>query len=118
MDRPELLLQEEIVASCRRSLVAGGKVRRVILAEMLAAYEMLATQFPYEWPETIFILGILERYDLPIAAGWLGEAVSIINPVDAQRTPLDQAEAEDLYAGVTTGVDTGGAVFAAVTAAW
>ncbi len=99
----------------------AGDARRVICADMLAAYEMLATQSPYAWPETIFVPGILERSDLTDSAAWLGDAVSLINPVDAQRTPLDQAAAEAMYPSgtiVTTGVDTGAAVLAAVTAAW
>jgi hypothetical protein len=102
------------IVALHAALLASD-ARRVVCAEMLGAYGMLAEQFPYAWPETIFVPGILERYDLPEMAAWLGGAVTIINPADARREALSE---EAAGAKATTGADVGEAVLAAVTAAW
>ncbi|NLC59227.1 MAG: hypothetical protein GX774_20510 [Armatimonadetes bacterium] len=101
-------------------------VRRVVCLEMLSHYGALAAQFPFAWRQSVVIPGILKHYDLPEVLPLLeGTRVVLVNPLDAQRTPLPQETANALYAAgiakttvVRCGVDGGAAVNEALTAAW
>ena len=67
------------------------------------------------------IPGILRRYDLPDLAGAC-RGVHVINPADAQGSPVGQDVGDALYGGsqvvVRCGVDGGAETVAAVMASW
>lgn len=114
------------IVALHAALLAGN-VRRLLCLEMLSHYGALAEQYPFSWPQSIFIPGVLQHYDLPEVVALLAGPVQVhvFCPRDAQHAPLTQEQAETLYADalmagacVRCGVDGGSAVSEAVTAGW
>ena len=94
-----------------------GHVQRVVCLEMLSHYGALTEQFPFMWRQSVIIPDILKYYDLPDVADALSPCkVFIINPLDAQKKPLNQEAGAALYPGavVHCGVDGGAAVREAI----
>lgn len=99
------------------------KVRRLICLDMLSHYGALTEKFPFSWRQSIIIPNVLKYYDLPEAVAMLSNSVEvfIINPMDAQKTVLQQDDADKLYADsisngavVKCNVDGGVAVISAI----
>jgi len=100
-------------------------VRQVVCLEMLSHHGALTEEFPFAWRQSVVIPGVLRHYDLPeLAAAMAPAQVTMLNPLDAQKQPIAQAEAAALYAGaiaagtvVRCGVDGMAAVASAIEAA-
>jgi dienelactone hydrolase len=101
-------------------------VGRLVCFEMLSHYGALTEQFPFAWRQSVVLPGVLTEYDLPEVAAALAPRtrVAVIDPLDAQRAPLEQAMARSLYAeALATGAsvrcgDGGRAVAEEVQAPW
>ncbi len=126
--RPEVDLDRLIIGGrgvgaivALHAAVLDGNIDRVICLEGLSHYGALTEEFPFSWQESIMIPGILRRYDLPDLAGAC-RGVHVINPADAQGSPVGQDVGDALYGGsqvvVRCGVDGGAETVAAVMASW
>lgn len=72
-----------------------GHVHGLLCMDMLSHYGALTEQFPFTWPQSIVIPGILKEYDLPeLLAALPPKRAVVFNPLDAQRqfVPLDSAQ--------------------------
>lgn len=77
----------------------SGCGERVVLYDTLASYQLLCTEFPYDWNVTAVIPDILLHTDIPDLAACLGGRCTILRPLGATHEPLAGADAEHVYRG-------------------
>jgi cephalosporin-C deacetylase-like acetyl esterase len=70
---------------------------RLVLWDILCEYTAMTESFPFTWPQSIIIPGILSVYDLPDLLGYIRGEVLILNPLDAERNRITGASARKIY---------------------
>ena len=76
----------------------AGEVKKLILWEMLINYQSMTERFPFHWPQSIIIPGILKYYDLEDIMGAVCcEDKVLINPLDAAKMIVSIQEIEKIY---------------------
>jgi dienelactone hydrolase len=74
------------------------RFQKLILWDMLVNYKAMTEQFPFHWPQSIIIPDILKYYDLQdLLEVILCEEKIVINPLDAQRKPVNYENADKIY---------------------
>jgi len=74
-----------------------GKVAGVFSAEALATFDSLATSPHYAWSHEDFLPGVLRHYDLPELVSTLAMPCLLVNPLDAEKAPVDTESAADVF---------------------
>jgi len=84
------------------ALLAAGLTEHtgpVVTWNALASFQLLCESESYAWPAAAFLPDALRYFDLPdIAAALPAREVIVINPLDADRKPLDRDQARNLFA--------------------
>jgi cephalosporin-C deacetylase-like acetyl esterase len=75
----------------------SGHTCRLVLWDMLSNYRAMTERFPFTWPQSVIIPGILRVYDLPELLRYISGEVLILNPRDAARNKITDASARKLY---------------------
>ena len=73
------------------------QVAGVFSAEGLACFESLATSASYAWSAEDFFPGVLRHYDLPELVADLKIPTLLVHPLDANKKPLDDGAARELF---------------------
>lgn len=73
-------------------------LRKLVLWEPLFNYQALTEEFPFAWQQSVIVPNILQHLDLQdVLAHAPCEGVTVINPLDASRVPVDGALATAIY---------------------
>ena len=70
----------------------------VTLWEVPASYQSMTEVFPFAWPQSVVVQDVLKHFDLPdLVRAIRAPDIHILNPLDAQRNPIDRSAAADIY---------------------
>ncbi len=74
------------------------RIQSVVCHEGLLSYRSLTAVDRYLYGADVFILDVLNHFDLPqVAAAVAGRRLALLSPVDAMKQPVDPAAAAEAY---------------------
>jgi dienelactone hydrolase len=79
--------------------VAAADVEGVFARDFPGSFTALVRAPDYTWSQDLFFPRVLRHYDLPELAASLRVPVLLVNPLDARKQPLPEAQAKTLYGG-------------------
>ncbi len=76
----------------------AGEIKKLVLWEMLINYQAMTESFPFHWPQSIIIPGILKHYDLEdIMEALSCQGKVLINPLDASKKLVSFKDTGKIY---------------------